>query len=74
MRASYMFSGQLAYANRQGNESPTAAVARSLKRRLGTDVSLSFQERNAPDIGSETWIAKWYDPQAETFREEIVKL
>jgi hypothetical protein len=47
------------------------AVAQSLKRKLGADVTLWPVERTP---SGEMYRAQWYDPKAETFREAKVEI
>lgn len=71
MRVAYMFRGQLWYANKKAVESPLAAVTRSLKRRLGVDVTLWYSGRESEN---EIWRVQWVDPKAETFEEADVRI
>jgi len=50
-------------------QTPDRAVARSLKTKLGADVTLWPQDSN----GS-TFRAQWFDPKTETFREARVEI
>jgi hypothetical protein len=52
-------------------QSPRAAVAYSLKRRLNADVQLWPAERTPT---GEMFRAQWYDRKSETFREARVEI
>jgi hypothetical protein len=52
-------------------QAPRAAVAQSLKRRLGVDVQLWPVEATP---AGEMFRAQWYDASAETYREGRVEI
>lgn len=55
-------------------QAPRAAVAQSLHRRFGADVTLWPEGRIASGVPGEMFAAKWYDPKTETFREDRVEI
>lgn len=52
-------------------QAPVAAVTRSLKKRLGADVTLWPQ---ASHSSGTTYRAQWFDPKSEVFREAVVEI
>ena len=53
---------------------PRAAVAQSLRRRLGADVTLWPQGRLQHGPTGDAFTAKWYDAKTETYREARVEV
>jgi hypothetical protein len=70
MRIAYMFRGQLWYANKSATESPLAAIARGLKRRLNENVTVWY---HGCETGHEEWRVQWYDRKSETYQEDILR-
>jgi hypothetical protein len=52
-------------------QASVAAVTRSLKKRLGADVTLWPQERTP---SGEAYRAQWFDPKSDRFREARVEI
>ncbi len=52
-------------------QSPVAAVSRSLKKRLGADVTLWPQESTP---SGEAYRAQWFDSKSDRFREARVEI
>jgi hypothetical protein len=50
---------------------PVAAVIRSLKKRLGADVTLWPQTATPSGM---SYRAQWFDPKLESFREALVEI
>lgn len=55
----------------KSGQRPSAAVAQSLRRKLGSDVQLWPVDRS---FGSETFRAQWFDSQRETYHEGSVEI
>lgn len=72
MRVAFIFRGALRYANRGDNEAPAVAVARSLSRRLETEITL--WPNGTDNLQRACWIARYFDPGSETFQEHAVYL
>lgn len=52
-------------------QAPVAAVTRSLKKRLGADVTLWPQERTP---SGEAYQVQWFDSKSDRFREARVEI
>lgn len=65
-RYRYTLDGVTHHAHAAANESQCRAVSRSIARRLGVDVHLTH------DSHRDTYIAYWYDPKEECYREASV--
>ena len=70
-RAWAFLDGEPFSATVQQGQTPAAAVARSLKRRLGADVVLWPQETTPSGMA---YRAEWFDPESERFREGRVEI
>lgn len=72
-RLPFDFRGQRMYCMRRSCESPSLAIARSLRRRLHVDSINVWLHTDRSMTGGDVYRVQWYDPRTEIFHEERVE-